>query len=101
MDVYVVEKGSKHEGGGCIAVFSRFDLAEACAQRIMREETEHCIKLFEGPDCPYPPNARIETGCGVWKEVTGYDPKAKCKEWQDATEYVSIRQMPVLNLVIP
>lgn len=101
MDVFVVEKGCKHEGGGIVAIFSRFELAEVCAQRVMREETEKCIKLFEGPDCPYPPSARIEQGCGVWKEVTGYHPKVKRKEWQDATEYVSITEIPVLNLVIP
>jgi hypothetical protein len=100
MDVFVVEKGSKHEGGGVVAIFSRYDLAEVCAQRIMREETERCIKLFEGDNCPYPPSAREATGVGVWKEVT-YHPKAKRKEWQDATEYVSITEMPVLTLVIP
>ena|SRR5271165_5696855 len=100
MDVFVVEKGTKNEGGGVVALFSRFELAEVCAQRLMREETEHCIKLFE-VNCPIDHSERIAAGYGVWKEVTGYHPKTKRKEWQDATEYVSITEMPVLNLVIP
>jgi len=100
MDVCVVEKGSKHEGGGVVAVFSRWDLAEVCATRLMREETEHCIKLFE-VSCPPDHSERIANGYGVWKEVTGYHPKVKRREWQDATEYVSITEMPVLNIDIP
>ena len=97
MDVYVVEKGSKHEGGGAVAVFSRYDLGEVCAQRLMREETEHCIKIFE-VNCPTDHKERIAAGYGVWKQTSD---GLKYWEWQDATESVSIRQMPVLNLVIP
>ena len=100
MDVFVVEKGTKNEGGGVVAVFADYYLADICAQKLMQEETEHCIKLFE-VNCPPDHSERIAAGYGVWKEVTGYHPKIKRREWQDATEYVSITEMPVLNLVIP
>ncbi len=93
MDVFVIEKGSKHEGGGVVALFSTFELAFVCAQRIMREDTERCIAQFSNSE-------RVTCGYGVWKEVTGYHPNVKRREWQDATEYVSITEMPVLNLVI-
>jgi hypothetical protein len=97
MEVFVVEKGTKHEGGGAVAVFTRLELADTCAQRIMKEETEHCIKVFE-VNCPVDHSDRIEAGYGVWKKTSD---GPKYWEWQDATESVSIRQMPVLSIVIP
>jgi hypothetical protein len=100
MDVFVVEKGTKNEGGGVVAFFADPILADLCAQKLMQEETEHCIKLFE-VSCPIDHSERIEAGYGVWKEVTGYHSNVKRREWQDATEYVSITEMPVLTIVIP
>lgn len=101
-DVFVIEKGTKHQGGGVVAVFASLELASVCAQKLIREETEHTLKCFNVnmPD-EESDQKRIDAGYGVWKEVTGYHPNAKCWEWEDATEYVSIRQMPILTLVIP
>jgi hypothetical protein len=99
MDVFIVEKGSKHEGGGVVAAFSRYELAEVCAQRLIREETAHTLKCFRinMPD-EDSEREREAAGYGVWKQTSD---GPKYWEWQDATESVSIRQMPVLNLVIP
>jgi len=102
MDVFIVEKGTKNEGGGVVAVFSNYELAEVCAQKLIREETKRTLKCFNinMPD-EASDRQRIEAGYGVWKEVTGYHPNVKRREWQDATEYVSITEMPILTLVIP
>jgi hypothetical protein len=70
MDVFVVEMGSKHEGGGCVAVFSRFELAEVCAQKLIKEDTEHTIRCFNYnmPD-EDSDRERIAAGYGVWKKL--------------------------------
>jgi hypothetical protein len=90
MDVFIVEKGSVRGGGSSVAVFPHFELAEICADGIMKDGTAEVRRVFGSH--PHP------MGYGVWKKV---ETPPKYWKWQDATDYVIIKQMPILNIVIP
>lgn len=90
MDVFIVEKGSTFGSGGSVAAFPRFELAEVCADKIMKEVTAHTHEV--SGFSPHP------MGYGVWKKV---ETPPKIWKWQDATDYVIIKQMPILSIVIP
>ncbi len=86
MDVFIVEKGSVRGGGSAVAAFEQFELAQASASEIMREETAY-VRRVSGSH-PHP------LGYGVWKKV---ETPPHLWKWQDAGSYVSIKQMPVLS----
>lgn len=100
MDVYVVQFGTKHEGGGVESIHATFESAYAVAKARMDEEAKYweegrAQQIADGEEV-----SEFEKTFGVYEED---DPLLDEGEerlnwtWSECAHYVSIRKMPVLE----
>lgn len=100
MDVYVVEFGMKHEGGGVESVHATFESAYTVAKERMDKERVYWEEARADQVAAGEEVSDFDKTFGVYEEE---DPLLDEGEerlnwtWSECAHYVSIRKMPVLE----